>query len=638
MADTEVFVSVIIATYNSGPGIQRVFRSLDSQTLPREHFEVIFVDDGSTDDTYAVVQEYARSHSNVKFTRIENSGWPSKPRNTAISMAEGEYLMFMDHDDSLYHRALESTARYGLEHGSDIVIPKEMKSNDPWWYLDALRNGSIPQVPKDSGFSRMLPMVPHKLYRREMFVSHEIKFPERRRALWEDQFINVAAYRHAKTISVLADTPFYLWHASETNTSHTFNPKNEDFWDRLEDIMSFMDTELSSSQLKNAHTSALALQIEVRVIDRLTRLLAKGTADAKEMAFPRAKALLERHLDAEIYSVLPWRHKVLSHLLAAGRPDLMEQFQAFDLSFAFTNSVHDLQWNEEGLTGVLKAQLSATDSFTGIVLEGDRARWNLPGEICQIVPSELLDVHKTLDIRLDIAIRNRSSRIVWFPELSGAKHTLLTDQAGKAKIEVTGQFLIAHGHLDQSGEDGLGVWDVSTRSTYCGMTRSRSPIFEGSSLAAIYGDTAVTAYRNNKDRLSIDTDQSLRSVVIDNINQTVRGVTESFSIPLEGVKAFQSTAVDAGLYLLPAEDSDSFDNRSVDSVDRLIDTRLTMVSTPQGVFAQGSFSAAPGHYLVYARRSGKFVKVSKSVLVKSTGHFILESNSAITYRSTQQFA
>ena len=87
-------------------------------------------------------------------------------------------------------------------------------------------------------------MVPHKLYRRAMLIDNDIHFPEGPRVLWEDWYINVDAYPPREDGSVLADTPVYLWHASDTNSSHSFSRAGPDFWDRLEQMMEFVDVTL----------------------------------------------------------------------------------------------------------------------------------------------------------------------------------------------------------------------------------------------------------------------------------------------------------------------------------------------------------------------------------------------------------
>ena len=80
-------VSVVVPTFSPGELLNRVVRSIEAQTMPVEDFEVIFVDDGSPDDTWQQLENIRDSHSNVRIERIEHSGWPSKPRNVGVRMS-----------------------------------------------------------------------------------------------------------------------------------------------------------------------------------------------------------------------------------------------------------------------------------------------------------------------------------------------------------------------------------------------------------------------------------------------------------------------------------------------------------------------------------------------------------------------
>lgn len=93
-------VSVIIPCYNGAPFLPEAIESTITQTIPP--FEVIVVDDGSTDNTEEVVARYPE----VRYIRQENQG-ASIARNTGLSKSQGEYLIFLDHDDRLLPQAIE---------------------------------------------------------------------------------------------------------------------------------------------------------------------------------------------------------------------------------------------------------------------------------------------------------------------------------------------------------------------------------------------------------------------------------------------------------------------------------------------------------------------------------------------------
>src|SRR3954462_10078084 len=100
-------VSVVVPVYNPGRHIERLLASLRRQSLPADEFEVIFVDDGSTDGTRERLDALAAEIANFQVIAIPRSGWPGRPRNVGIDAARGEYVQFVDNDDELGNEALE---------------------------------------------------------------------------------------------------------------------------------------------------------------------------------------------------------------------------------------------------------------------------------------------------------------------------------------------------------------------------------------------------------------------------------------------------------------------------------------------------------------------------------------------------
>ena len=91
-------VSVITPTYNSGKFIGKTIESVIGQTY--KNWEMIVVDDGSTDDTESIARSYSSKDSRIKYLSLgHNSGRPAVPRNYGIKHANGEYIAFLDSDD-----------------------------------------------------------------------------------------------------------------------------------------------------------------------------------------------------------------------------------------------------------------------------------------------------------------------------------------------------------------------------------------------------------------------------------------------------------------------------------------------------------------------------------------------------------
>jgi glycosyltransferase involved in cell wall biosynthesis len=101
---TQPTCSVVIAAYNAQDTIGQALESVLAQT--RQDFEVLVVDDGSTDETSATVKDYARD-PRIRLHRQENSG-PAAARNAGISLTSGRYVCVLDSDDLWLPRYVES--------------------------------------------------------------------------------------------------------------------------------------------------------------------------------------------------------------------------------------------------------------------------------------------------------------------------------------------------------------------------------------------------------------------------------------------------------------------------------------------------------------------------------------------------
>ncbi len=112
-------VSIIVPVYNGAKSLRRCVDSILAQD--HKDIEVILVDDGSKDESFAIISEYAKKDERVVAIHKDNSG-VSSTRNVALSLAKGKYIQFIDVDDylpfdstKLMHRAME-------ENDCDMVI------------------------------------------------------------------------------------------------------------------------------------------------------------------------------------------------------------------------------------------------------------------------------------------------------------------------------------------------------------------------------------------------------------------------------------------------------------------------------------------------------------------------------------
>src|SRR5699024_2378909 len=116
-------ISVVIPSFNNEEKVlNRLISSLEEQTMSKNDFDVIFVDDGSSDfQAYKRLKEQTDKHENYYVHRIAPSGWSSRPRNEGIALADSKYIFFCDDDDSIFPQALERVYNFAEENNLDVV-------------------------------------------------------------------------------------------------------------------------------------------------------------------------------------------------------------------------------------------------------------------------------------------------------------------------------------------------------------------------------------------------------------------------------------------------------------------------------------------------------------------------------------
>ncbi|MBQ8556883.1 MAG: glycosyltransferase family 2 protein [Clostridia bacterium] len=112
-------ISVVIPVWNGAKHIESCLRTVMSQSAA--DMEIIVVDDGSTDDTWAIISRLAAEDGRIRVIRQENAG-VSEARNTALRQCRGRYVRFVDADDALPEGSMEMLVSSMEEQGSDIVF------------------------------------------------------------------------------------------------------------------------------------------------------------------------------------------------------------------------------------------------------------------------------------------------------------------------------------------------------------------------------------------------------------------------------------------------------------------------------------------------------------------------------------
>lgn len=114
-------LSVIVPVYNVEDYLPKCLQSLDHQGLDAEGFEVILVNDGSTDGSLRICEDFAKTHKNVRLLNQSNQG-VAAARNKGIDAANGEYVIFVDSDDFLADNGLKQIAEVISSHPEAELI------------------------------------------------------------------------------------------------------------------------------------------------------------------------------------------------------------------------------------------------------------------------------------------------------------------------------------------------------------------------------------------------------------------------------------------------------------------------------------------------------------------------------------
>lgn len=159
-------ISVIVPVYNGEKTIERCVRSILSQK--QVQLELLLIDDGSADKTYALCRSLAEGDSRIRLFHQENAG-VSTARNRGLENAVGDFVTFVDADDLLAPGALVALAAEA-ESGADFVIGSHCLFRGPW--RQVVRHKSSDGIPS------LMSLMCGKLYRRSLLEREGLRFRE----------------------------------------------------------------------------------------------------------------------------------------------------------------------------------------------------------------------------------------------------------------------------------------------------------------------------------------------------------------------------------------------------------------------------------------------------------------------------
>lgn len=540
-------VTVVVPTYRSNEHLDDLVASVDAQSMPQEDIEVLLIDDGSPDDTYARLQEFARARPNYRAIALPPSGWPSRPRNHGIDEATGEYIVFIDHDDRLYPDALRAAHALASRAGADVLDGKESKSNTPGWAmrdLDADVENAIDWVEPHP----LLPMNPHKMFRTQFLRDQGIRFPEGGRQIWEDISFDISAHARAEVVSLLVETPFYHWNRPrKATTSATFQNDLGEYLAAIERVFDWVDAELQQPRFAELYPRFLAYQLRMRVLPLFARS-AKRTDEEREQVRAFTARLLTRVPVAADACLDPWR-RIKVALLRAGRFDLVDRHEATVPRLVCTAHARDPRWDATGLRfdAAIEWELRAGDA-PAVRREGDRLMLQLDPAVAEFARAHDLTGDVTDDIAESsyaIERRSRSQKIDW--GLGRGTAPAAGDPATGPLI--AGTVTVAWA-LEGDSRLHSGAWDFHIRTVilWTRVVRAIRSDLDAPSWAAIDGHV-VAVYRSQAGNLAVDVDQQVLTAAdgAEKVTASVRAGRAEIRAELPQVRVFEDALLEGDL-------------------------------------------------------------------------------------------
>ncbi|GGM31997.1 glycosyl transferase [Paraliobacillus quinghaiensis] len=130
----EPLVSIIMPAYNCADYIGITIKSVIGQTY--KNWEIIIIDDCSTDNTEAIVKDFISMDNRIKYFKLEKNSGAAVARNKAIDLAEGEYIAFLDSDDVWFPEKLEKQIKVMKENGYNFTCTSYTKIDEQGNYLN----------------------------------------------------------------------------------------------------------------------------------------------------------------------------------------------------------------------------------------------------------------------------------------------------------------------------------------------------------------------------------------------------------------------------------------------------------------------------------------------------------------------
>ncbi|MEQ4716751.1 glycosyltransferase [Nonomuraea sp. B19D2] len=459
-----VKVSVIVNVHNPGGTANACIRSAVEQTMPADEYQVIFVDDGSTDGIGERLDTIAAARRNVRVLHLPHTGSAMRGRNVGLAAAVGEYVYFLDQGDRLEKDAIARMYERAVETDADILIGRLIRDFGP--PMTAFERGT---ARADILRDRLLSLLaPQQLYRRAFLEEHELGFAVPGGRMAEQAFV-MRAYLRAKVIAVL----------SEHICCHLGEPRGDEEEPRamvkeLIGLLDDIDTYVGEGRQRDRMYAHWFRYAVLRPL--LTARFANSSVD-RGLHFRVVQELVTERFPARLDRYLPVQLRVLAAYVRMGRLDQIVLLSNSSKRAGLRADLTEVRWDAHVLVLGLTVEVLAGD--------GTLDRYRMQGERVHWIPPRALETGSLDDSVTDITDAVKRARVELYVRHSetGAIHFLpmtqhverVPDGRSKIRVQVRGEGRLdvtkaAHGEPLKPGQ-----WEVHVRM-FGGANQARSRV------------------------------------------------------------------------------------------------------------------------------------------------------------------
>lgn len=281
-----VNVSVIVPVYNAEKLLARCVDSILNQTYT--DYEIILVDDGSTDKSPEICDTYAKNHANIRCIHKQNGGI-SDARNKGIDIAQGKYLMFCDNDDYVEPHWMQTLVKY-IEKYPDSLV------NCQYTIVDVDGNKDLVKIP---GYDEVteVPISEYyifykynyspnnwiRIFPMEKIKKYNIRFKKIPHLIGEDVPFNIDFMKYCKSLVYIPVNGYY-WVDNGGSESRNYNP---DRYNSIKVLYNYRKPYISEKYMQEYYNEYF-----FRFYNCLKYVMSDNNSESKKDKIKRCNAIL----------------------------------------------------------------------------------------------------------------------------------------------------------------------------------------------------------------------------------------------------------------------------------------------------------------------------------------------------------